>query len=245
MSVVTFSDYLPTPRFDGIPWIKINIEESTADTGPWTLIDTQDLHPVDLDPSDPSPRSFTTDTATIDEGGWYRITFLDVNSNVVISDPIQNIPQAEEPWLPSVRDVALKILSRTRDSHGNQLGTFTTDTVPTATDCAAIIGQAALDVAKVLGDNIPDSMYDDVGNLIAVRAAMQIELAYYSEQVNTGRSIYPQLEKDYETEVPLLSKQLITVIDGGEMGPVAAGPGLGASFGGFPDPYPDWLTKKM
>jgi len=74
---------------------------------------------------------------------------------------------------------------------------------------------------------------------------MQIELAYYSEQVNTGRSIYPQLEKDYETEVPLLSKQLITVLDGGTTTPVAAGPGLGASFGGFPTADPDWLTKQM
>jgi len=244
--VVTFSNFLPTPRFDGIPWLHVNIEESASEDGPWTLIDTQDIYPTDLDPSDPSPRSFTTENATIPEG-WYRIVFVDKDGNTIVADPVQNIPQQEEPYLPSVRDVALKILSRTRDSKGNQLGTFTDDTVPTATDCAAIIGQAALDVSKVLGTNIPEELQDDVGNLIALKAACQVEMSYYSEQVNTGRSIYPQLDKEYETELPLISKQIQQVLSGGDgtTGPVMSGPSLAASWGGFPPATPDWLTKKM
>lgn len=246
MSVVTFTDYLPTPRYDNVPWTSLTIEEAPAETGPWTLIDTQNIYPTDINPAEPSPRSFTTDNATLTEG-WYRITFLDNQSNKVVSDPIQNIPQAETPWMPSVRDVALKILSRTRDSKGNQLGTFTADTIPDATDCAAIIGQAALDVAKVLGDDIPDVLYDDVGNLIALKAAMQIELSYYSEQVNTGRSIYPQLDKEYQEELPLISKQLTNVLAGngdGTTGPVLTGASNSPSWS-FPVASPDWLTKRM
>jgi len=245
VSVVTFTDFLPTPRFDNIPWTKINIEESASESGPWTLIDTQNIYPTDLDPRNPSPRNFTTENATLVEG-WYRIVFLDNQANTIIADPVQNIPQQEEPWLPSVRDVALKILSRTRDSKGNLVGTFTSDTTPEATDVSAMIGQAALDVSKVIGTNIPAEMYDDVGNLIALKAAAQVELAYYSEQVNTGRSIYPQLEKEYEMELPLISKQILQVLEGGDgsTGPVISGASLSPSWG-FPPAVPDWMTKRM
>lgn len=52
--------------------------------------------------------------------------------------------------IPSVLDVALVCRSRTRDSAGNELGTFTTATRPTATDVDGLIGIVAGQVAAVV-----------------------------------------------------------------------------------------------
>jgi len=86
MTVVSFTDYTPVPRFDNQPWTTILIDEGDSEEGPWTLIDTQAMVPIDADPSDPMVRNFTTDQATLDNG-WYRVSFADSNNNIVETVP--------------------------------------------------------------------------------------------------------------------------------------------------------------
>lgn len=90
-TVVTFEDYTPVSRLDGIPWTSVQIEEASEEDGNYTLIDTLALVP-DVDPEFPAARSFTTVLGT-DVGQWYRVRFFDSNGdNSEYTDPVQNAP---------------------------------------------------------------------------------------------------------------------------------------------------------
>jgi hypothetical protein len=195
MRVVSLIDFTPTPRYDGKKWTSARIEESASSAGPWTVLETQAILPLDADPKAPEPRSFTTELATLVDG-WYRVTFLDATGDEELpTEPIHFLPLPE--FAPSVREVASLIMSRTKDTSGNELGTFTMDTRPTSSKVQEIIGQASSDVEMLIDDDIPPGAWGPVGQAIALRAAMIIERSYFSEQVNTNRSNYPQLERDY------------------------------------------------
>lgn len=101
--IVSFKDFELEPRYDGTQWTSIRINEANAETGPWTLIDTQALTPV-TDPSDPQPISFTTDNANLQPGtGWYKIQLVDAGLNIREYEPIFNPATTE--ILASLDDV--------------------------------------------------------------------------------------------------------------------------------------------
>jgi hypothetical protein len=88
--IVSFTDYTPVPRFDLIPWETVEIEEADSAEGDWTLLDTQALSPVDVDPSEPAPRSFTV--LGTESELWYRVRFQDGNGDYSeYTEPVQNI----------------------------------------------------------------------------------------------------------------------------------------------------------
>ena len=80
--VVSFEDYRPAPRYDGEAWTDVQIYEAAASTGPWTLLETQALSPVDADPQNPVYRNFTTDLGTADEQ-WYKLVFVDADASTL------------------------------------------------------------------------------------------------------------------------------------------------------------------
>lgn len=89
--VVSFQDYLPPARYDAIPWTAARVYEAASPLGPWTLIATVALSPLDADPANPAPRSFTTELGTAD-GLWYRVVFADATGDVSEpSEAIQNV----------------------------------------------------------------------------------------------------------------------------------------------------------
>ncbi len=89
--VVSLTDFRPAPRYDSLPWTQARIQEATTAAGPWTLLETQALSPLDADPANPRYRNFTTALGTAEEQ-WYRIVFLDAGGNTGLPTvPIQNI----------------------------------------------------------------------------------------------------------------------------------------------------------
>jgi hypothetical protein len=104
MSIVSFSDYEVTPRYDGTAWTEIQISESADKTGPWNVIDTITIDPVAPDPANPLDISFTTEKATLTEG-WYLVTFLDANSNELATDPVFNASPESYEILASLDDI--------------------------------------------------------------------------------------------------------------------------------------------
>jgi len=225
VSVVTFIDYTPPPRFDGTTWTEVKIQESASESGPWTVIDTQPLYPVDDDPKHPQERSFTTDAATLD-AGWYIVSFYDEIGNFVDSTPTQNLKS--QNYYPTVRDVASMIMSRTKDQYGNLLGTFTEDTTPTAEQVEQVTERVITEVADVIGDQVPSPFIDDARHVAALRVAMQVELDFFSDQVNTGRSIYPQLREQYLLALQNLQTAISSAAEG-------EGPGTGATVASKPE----------
>lgn len=244
--IVSFEDYVPEPRFDGLPWTQVTIEESASGDGPWTLIDTQALNPVDTDPKNPQPRSFTTSLAVVPEG-WYRVAFKDAAGDILYTDPVQNLEPTQVDYKPTVGQVARKILSRTRDSYGNLSGNFSATSTPTAEQVIQIIDDVSTEVADLIGDEIPTPLNDDAANVVALRAAMQIETDFYAEQVNSGRSIYPQLEKQFNSALAALQKQ-IEAFDRGSTEVDATQQSLSPSYS-FPSPAGlngvGWMDRRM
>lgn len=92
--VVTFLDYQPPQRFDGLPWTAVRIEEAPTVDGSYAVIETVALAPLDADPSDPAYRSFTTENGTA-PAYWYRIVFADADGDLSApSSPVQNTAAA-------------------------------------------------------------------------------------------------------------------------------------------------------
>lgn len=88
--VISFVNVIPSARFDELAWTQVRIQEASSEDGTYTTIDTLLLDPVDADPSDPQPRSFTTENGT-DVDLWYRVIFVDADGDVSQpSDPVQN-----------------------------------------------------------------------------------------------------------------------------------------------------------
>lgn len=107
MSVVSFVNYRPAPRYDSIAWIEASIEEGPTAEGPWTEIDVIVLDPVDADPTNPAVRNFTTTLATEDSGLWYRIVFVDAANNRLPTTPEFNgPPSAVVPTTREIRDAS-------------------------------------------------------------------------------------------------------------------------------------------
>lgn len=240
--IVSFQDFVPPPRYDGLPWTKVKIEESALFTGPWTQIDLFNIVPVDTDPSSPTSRRFTTDNAVVPQG-WYRISFIDAAGDTIVVNPIQNVPTSDINYKPNVGRVARKNLSRTKDQYGNVRETFTSDTTPTDTQVINIIDDVSTEVADVIGDTVPAALIDDASDVLALRTAMQVELNYFSDQVNTGRSIYPQLKEQYEKALAALTKQIEMFDVDGNVVVDDGGASLSPAFA-FPQPM-SWLTRRM
>jgi len=89
--VISFEAFRPSPRYDEIVWTEARIEEGTTVSGPWTLLETIPLDPLDADPANPATRDFTTELASEDLDLWYRIIFVDATGDVAQPTiPIQN-----------------------------------------------------------------------------------------------------------------------------------------------------------
>lgn len=101
MSVVSLPGYEPLPRFDGVPWVSAQISEGAVQAGPFTLIDTIPLVPVDADPSEPQSRDFTSVNAML-ASGWYPVALLDAAGHSWAFPPRPFPPPAEEPVRPIV-----------------------------------------------------------------------------------------------------------------------------------------------
>lgn len=229
MTVVTLTDFQPGPRTDGVAWTNARIEESLEPAGPWTTIDTVTLSPVDANPAAPLSRDFTTTHGTL-AVGWYRVVFTNLAGDQQTTDAVLNTSGS---YTPSVNDLGALIRARTKDTSGDQLGTFTALTRPTDQDAERIIGQARNDVTDQTGDEIPQVLWRAARSTITYRAAMLVELGYFPEQIGAGKSPYPQYEALYADALTRLIAAAREVASGEDPG-VADDPSF--SVYGFGDP---------
>jgi hypothetical protein len=243
--IMTFEDYVPLARGDEVPWTIANIEVSENGADGWSLIDSIGLLPYDEDPMDPKPRTLTTSEASDIRGLWYRVVFLDDQGFYQApTEPIQDVDQTTQNYWPTVRQVAQRITSRTRMQFGDLAGTFNDQTTPTATQVEGVIAETITEVADTIGNVVPAQLIDDASAVAALKAAMQVELSFFSDQVNTGRSIYPQLEKQYTAALASLATSIRQAESvGGDGAVIDTSPSRRASMGGFPEPQSTWGQK--
>lgn len=231
--VVAFENFTPSPRFDGTSWIGVLIYESATEIGPWTLIQEITFPDPDTDPVNPKQRSFTATNASL-QNGWYQASFVDASG--ALQQPTEPLFNGSlHTYEPNIDQVARKIMSRTRDKYGKTLGTFTNETFPSNTQVQAIASDVTLEIADVIGDVIPDAFADDATNVAALRAAMQVELNFFPEQINTNRSSYAQMKEQYEESLMRLQR-VIELAAEGHGGVTDTAPSLKPSYS-FPNDF--------
>lgn len=241
MAVVSFNDLTPVPRFDGVPWTTILIDESQSETGPFIQIDSIAMSPVDDDPAHPIARSFSTDKATL-TGGWYQVSWQDDALNTTPTAPTFK-GGAPFPWIPSLVDVGSLLLSRTRDHNGVVLGTFTEETQPTADQVWILIMKSVDNVMPLIGTDIPDVLVEEAQDVVALRTAMYIELTYYANEVAQRRSAYPEFKALFDEKLGYLQKAVAAVEAGADPADslveiAGETEGYGYPMYGFPAAFP-------
>lgn len=188
MAVITFEDYKPADRHPPLdtPWTEARIEES-ADGITWETVDTVTLDPVDEDPTDPTSRSFSTASASL-EPGYYRIVWIDEDDNEQATSPVIFPPLATV----TPADVAPHVIQYLRDAggredeDGNLITTFTDETHVTPGDVVPLIAEATSLVLSTLES--PPRLIDPVTaerarRLIAIHAAISVIVTFYPEQI--------------------------------------------------------------
>lgn len=97
------------------------------------------------------------------------------------------------PYLPSVEDVALWIRARTKDSQGNEVGTFTANTRPTNEDVERLILLIAAGYPQCAGEWLPSSLFIKSRFALSLRVAAAIEISFFPEQLDPRQSAYEYL----------------------------------------------------
>lgn len=121
-------------------------------------------------------------------------------------------------YTPAVADVALFLRTRTRDANGAELGTFTSATRPTADSVTGIIADTMVNVEDDIGSDIDPRLWSSAKRVAALRAAMAVEVSYFSEQVAANRSVYPQLKEWYTEDLDKLNVAIVETAEGGDPG---------------------------
>ena len=124
---------------------------------------------------------------------------------------------ATSDWAPLVADVGAILRARTKDSNGNELGTFTANTRPTGDQVDELIETAITDIESEVG-SVPDVLQDAARRVAALGTALLVELSFFPEQISTGRSPYDQLKELYDARFARLKTQIEDVNAGGEVG---------------------------
>lgn len=96
----------------------------------------------------------------------------------------------------TVEDVAAWIRARTKDSNGNEIGTFTPATRPTDDQVQEAIAHQVILVHQAVG-RVGDVCADLARGCVAIGAAAEVELSYFPEQQRTDLSPYTYLRDLY------------------------------------------------
>lgn len=256
--VVTIEALTPPVRYDDVPYTRVHLFESTSSSGPWSQIDDLPL-PAYPDPSEPITINITTTNASAEAGLWYQAEFVDgVGNTSPRTSSYYNQADTYINYRPSVKAVADKIRDRTIDEFDNELGTFTSETIPSAAQVEDIINSAVDEVTSVLGENIPDapapaspdSWRVSAQNIVALLAAAKVELTHYGKEVARQNSPYDALLKEFDRSLLWLSSKMGLVIPGSDTGggggsstDVPSGSHIAIWGNDVDDPYNDMMTR--
>jgi hypothetical protein len=143
---------------------------------------------------------------TIPTAGEFIVRWTDTSDAEFIAEQVVDVLSVAAPpvsvvgWLPTVEDVAAYLRARTRDDEDEEDETFNNDTRPTEDQVLRLIGLAAGDLVMCAGAWLPEVLWPKAANVIALRAALMVELSFFPEQINTDQSPYSQLKELYDED---------------------------------------------
>src|SRR5262245_46024002 len=102
--------------------------------------------------------------------------------------------------MPTTTEVARLLRARTKDKNGIEVGDWSVDTRPTPTQVQDLLDMAYGDVVAQAGtaDVLSGTNEQAARTMVALRAAMFVELSYFPEQVRSDRSAYPEYKRLYD-----------------------------------------------
>jgi hypothetical protein len=106
------------------------------------------------------------------------------------------MPVDPAAYRPTLADLGGIMRARTRNGSGDELGTFTEDTRPTAEEAEGLIDRALGLVSPRLGD-VPESATNLAPSIVALRAAMFVETSYYPEETSGEGNAYASYREQY------------------------------------------------
>lgn len=113
-----------------------------------------------------------------------------------------------EPYTPTVDEIGELLRARTKDSNGNELGTFNENTRPSADSVTALIEQATSLVTATANNDVPERLWPLARHCASLRSAMICELTYFPEQVQRENSAYEHYRELYDSAMLALKDAL-------------------------------------
>lgn len=151
----------------------------------------------------------------------------------------EDVPSAPPGITPTLAEVGSLLRTRTRNSGGTELGTFTDDTRPTGSEVQNLIFSSVSEVQDSIGTaDVPPQVEQAVKNTIILYTAMQIELTYFPEQVGSGKSPYNEYKGLYDERLP----RLVKAVERAEAGDTGPSSDILPLYN-FPDQAPDIVHK--
>lgn len=171
--------------------LRVRLVNADGDT---VVADAVPIRETDLD-DNPDLADYTARLTVPTDLGSYRVVWVDPDG-VEVDEPL-----IIDGWRPSIADVAALLRARTRDSDGNELGTFTDDgeTRPTAADVQTLIDHAVADVEGNIVGVLPARMYVTARMLAALGAALLVEGSYFAEQADDSSDSMTGMYRDMYT----------------------------------------------
>lgn len=111
----------------------------------------------------------------------------------------------EDAWKPVLTDVAALVPTRTIDSTGAQLGTFTAGTTPTATQVTAYIAQIVGEIVGTVGE-VPSEAFAQAKGVASLGVAWLVERSY--PPTADVQNVANDLVTDYRASLRLLEQSV-------------------------------------
>lgn len=142
-------------------------------------------------------------------------------------------------YTPTIAQVGALLRARTKDRYGNEVGTFTDSTRPTAETATELIQEAVEELGLNIGYDLPDAKGNDKDavrksalRVATILSGMNIEMSLFPDSVDraNGQSTYAALERRYNRLFPLLLSA-IEEAGGDVSGEEVDSGGLNAAYG--------------
>lgn len=107
-------------------------------------------------------------------------------------------------YAPTTAEVGAVLRARVKDSFGNQLSDFTTDTTPTQADVTAFIADAIDEMSEAMGADASEDLWPAIKRAVVWYVAATIEMSYSPEQSAQQNSMYDKLMVRYTAQLTKL-----------------------------------------
>jgi hypothetical protein len=111
-------------------------------------------------------------------------------------------------FTPSVEEIGSRLGARTRTLDGVRVGTFNSQTTPTAEVVADLIADAVTVVSSAVGADLDNDYWRMAKAAVIAYTCMSIEMGYYPESTEASDSAYRGFKERFAQQVEFIENAL-------------------------------------